>query len=238
MVTPNRRRQAVNVLENVFGVSQRRACKVTGQHRSTQRLTPPTPPDDDHQIRTHLRAFSKRRPRWGWRRAALDLRQNGYEINNKRVRRLWREEGLRVPTRSRKKRLKGAGTHVGAMSLICPNALWAMDFQFDRTIDGRQVKLLNIIDEYTRECLAIVVDHSIDAEKVVATLARLVLERGGPPGFVRFDNGPEFVSTAIADWCEEEGVDSVFIDPGSPWQNAWVESFNGRLRDESVSVNL
>ena len=236
MVTPNRRRQAVIVLEDEFGVSQRRACKVVGQHRSTQRLEPPARTAEDDQIRAHLRDFARRRPRWGWRRAAKDLRRNGLRVNNKRVRRLWREEGLRVPTKQRKKRLTGVGTHVGAMSPIAPNALWALDFQFDATIDGHQVKLLNIIDEYTRECLAIVVDRSIDAHRVVGTLARLTIERGRPPAFVRFDNGPEFVSNAVADWCEETGVDSVFIDPGSPWQNAWVESFNGRLRDELLNL--
>ena len=122
------------------------------------------------------------------------------------------------------------------MSPIAPNALWALDFQFDATIDGHQVKLLNIIDEYTRECLAIVVDRSIDAHRVVGTLARLAIERGRPPAFVRFDNGPEFVSNAVAQWCDDTGVDSVFIDPGSPWQNAWIESFNSRLRDELLNL--
>jgi len=219
-----------------FGVSERFACRVIGQPRSTQRLKPPTPPDDEEAIREHLRAFARKRPRWGWRRAANDLRRNGYRINDKRVRRLWRDEGLRVPTKKRKQRLFGIGTHVGAMSPIRPDALWALDFQFDATIDGRQVKLLNVIDEYTRECLAIVVDHSIDADRVVATLARLAAERGQPPAFVRFDNGPEFVSHAVADWCNETGVNSVFIDPGSPWQNAWIESFNSRLRDELLNL--
>jgi putative transposase len=122
------------------------------------------------------------------------------------------------------------------MSPIRPDALWALDFQFDATIDGRQVKLLNIIDEFTRECLAIVVDHSIDADRVVGTLARLAIERGRPPAFVRFDHGPEFVSNAVSDWCADAGVDSVFIDPGSPWQNAWIESFNSRLRDELLNL--
>lgn len=236
MVTPNRRRQAVKVLQDEFGVSQRRACAVVGQHRSTQRLPAPVPPGDEAAVREHLRAFAKRRPRWGWRRAAVDLRNHGYRVNHKRVRRLWREEGLRVPQRRRKKRLAGIGTNVGAMSPIRPNALWALDFQFDATIDGRQVKMLNIIDEYTREALAIVVDHSIDAERVVATLTRLAVERGGPPAFLRFDNGPEFVSIAVADWCDETGTGSVFIDPGSPWQNAWIESFNSRFRDELLNL--
>ncbi len=121
------------------------------------------------------------------------------------------------------------------MVQVVPNALWAMDFQFDTTTDGRTIKLLNIIDEYTRETLAIVVDRSIDADKVVATLERLVVERDGHPRFVRFDNGPEFIAAAIADRCRFGGVSSIFIDPGSPWQKAWIESFNGRLRDEFLN---
>ena len=229
MVTPNRRRQAVVVLVDVFGVSQRRACRVVGQHRSTQRLDPPQRSEEEEQIRVWLRDFSRRRPRWGLRRA-------GWNINTKRVQRLWRDEGLQVPQRGRKKRMTGVGTHVGAMSPIAPNALWALDFQFDHTIDGHQVKLLNIIDEYTREALAVVVDRSIDADRVVATLDRLSTERGRPPAFVRFDNGPEFVSVAVAQWAASAGTATVFIDPGSPWQNAWVESFNSRLRDEMLNL--
>lgn len=222
------------MLRDRFGVSERRACKVVGQHRSTQRLEPPAPADDDAELREWLRAFSKQRPRWGWRRAAKQLRRDGRSINNKRVQRLWREEGLRVPYKKRKKRMVGIGSPVGAMCPIAPNALWAMDFQFDVTVDGHTVKLLNVVDEYTRECPAIVVDRSIDADQVVATLDRLAVVRGYP-AFVRFDNGPEFVAHAVADWCRFNGVDSIFIDPGSPWQNAWIESFNSRLRDELLN---
>ena len=235
-MTPNRRRAAVVMLQARFGVSERRACRVTGQHRSTQRLPEPVPDDEEQRLRAWLRAFARRRPRWGWRRAAHQLRAEGWVVNNKRVRRLWRDEGLRVPVKRRKKRLPGIGAPVGAMSPICPNALWAMDFQFDHTIDGRQVKLLNVIDEHTREAVAIRVEHAIGADDVVATLARLAVERGGPPAFVRFDNGPEFVARAVADWCAETGVGAVFIDPGSPWQNAWIESFNGKLRDELLNL--
>ena len=155
-------------------------------------------------------------------------------MNNKRIQRLWRDEGLKVPYRKRKKPMRGIGTKVGAMSLIAPNALWALDFQFDTTEDTRTLKLLNVIDEYTRECPAIVVERSIDADRVVVTLDRLVVERGAP-AFVRFDNGPEFIAHAVADWCRFNGVGSLFIDPGSPWQNAWIESFNGRLRDELLN---
>ncbi len=203
--------------------------------RSTCRYRPVPPPDDEALVREWLRDFTKRRPRWGWRRAATGLRAEGWQINNKRVRRLWRDEGLQVPSKRKRKRLMGAGASVGGFCPIRPNVLWAADFQFDRTVDGRQIKLLNIIDEHTRECLAIVVDHSINADRVVATLTKLVVERGGAPVYVRFDNGPEFVATAIADWCAETGTRTVFIDPGSPWQNAWIESFNSRLRDELLN---
>lgn len=133
-----------------FGVSERRACRVVGQHRSTQRLPVPAPPDDEAALRAFLRAFSKERPRWGWRRAAIAARSDGWRVNNKRIQRLWRQEGLKVPYRKRKKPLRGIGVHVGAMCPARPNALWAMDFQFDTTEDNRTLKLLNVIDEYTR----------------------------------------------------------------------------------------
>jgi len=207
---------------------------VVGQHRSTQRLPPPVVSDEEQFLRGYLRDFSKNRPRWGWRRAAKQLRREGFGVNNKRIQRLWRDEGLKVPYRKRKKPHRGIGAPVGAMSPIAPNALWALDFQFDTTDDNRTIKLLNIVDEFTRECPAIVVERSIDADLVVATLDRLALTRGAP-AFVRFDNGPEFVAHAVADWCRFNGVGSIFIDPGSPWQNAWIESFNGRLRDELLN---
>ncbi len=235
MVTPNRRRQAVTVLENEFGVSQRRACHVVGQHRSTQRHQTKSSTSEEEQLREWLRTFSRDRPRWGWRRAFAGLRAEGFRINRKRVHRLWKDEGLQVPRKKRKRRLTGVGVTVGSIVPCQPDAVWAMDFQFDRTIDGRQIKLLNIIDEYTRECLAIVADNSITADQVVAVLERLVIERGMVPEFVRFDNGPEFVATAIADWCRASTVGAMFIDPGSPWQNGWVESFNGKLRDELLN---
>ena len=120
------------------------------------------------------------------------------------------------------------------MSPIRPNVIWAMDFQFDTTADGRTLKMLNVIDEFTREALAIDVDRAIDADGVVDVLDRLSLTHGAPH-YVRFDNGPEFIAAAVADWCRFNGVGTVFIDPGSPWQNAWIESFNGRLRDEFLN---
>ena len=171
-MTPNRRRQAVIELEDVFGVSQRRACRVVGQPRATQRLAPPKPSAQEQQLREWLRAFSKRRPRWGWRRAAKGLRREGWEVNDKKVRRLWRDEGLRVPQKRRKKRLTGIGARVGLMSLLCPNALWAMDFQFDTTVNGRTIKMLNVIDEFTREALATETHRSIDPQPNPPTTPR------------------------------------------------------------------
>ena len=215
-MTTGRRRSVVRVLCERFGVSERRACRVVGQHRSTERLTPPVADDEERRLRWFLVSFSKDRPRWGWRRAAKAARRAGWVVNDKRVRRLWRAEGLRVPRRRRKKRLNGSATQVGSFCPIRPDVVWALDFQFDTTADGRTLKLLNVIDEYTRECPAILVDRRIDADDVVAVLDWLVLERG-VLGYVRFDNGPEFVANAVADWCRFNTVATVFIDPGSPW---------------------
>jgi len=145
------------MLRERFGVSQRRACRVVGQHRSTQRLDPPGPDEEEQRLRAWLRAFSTERPRWGWRRAAKQARREGWAVNDKRIQRLWRQEGLKVPYRKRKKPHRGIGTAIGAMCPIVPNALWAMDFQFDTTADGRMLKLFNLVDEYTRECPVIVV---------------------------------------------------------------------------------
>ena len=224
-------------LQEQFGVSERRACSVIGQPRSTQRLIPPVPPDDELALRAFLRDFARKRPRWGWRRAAKAAKDAGWTVNHKRIHRLWRDEGLRVPYRKKKRPLRGIGVPVGAMCPIRSNVIWALDFQFDQTTDGRLLKLLNVIDEYTRECLAIDVGRSIDADAVVTCLERIARERGAP-AFVRFDHGPEFIAYAVADWCRFNGTGTVFIDPGSPWQNAWIESFNGRLRDEFLNGQL
>jgi putative transposase len=217
-----------------FGVTERRACRVVGQHRSTQRLTPPEPAPEEERLRACLRAFARSHPRWGWRRATDHARTEGFTVNRKRVQRLWRDEGLRVPRRHRKRPLRGNMT-VGAFCPIRPNVLWAMDFQFDQTDDGRPLKLLNVIDEYTRECPAIRVARSLNADDVVATLDRIAAVRGFP-FYLRMDNGPEFVAEAVKDWCRFNSTHTIFIEPGSPWQNAWIESFNARVRDELLNI--
>jgi putative transposase len=225
------------MLEESFGVKERRACRVVGQHRSTQRLVVPLPSDDEKELRRWLVRFAKDHPRWGWKRAAQHLRREGHRVNPKRVQRLWRLEGLKVPYRKRKKPLRGVGVHVGAMSPICPNAIWAMDFQFDETRNGKQLKLLNIQDIFTRECLAVKTERSITADDVTTLLDQLVAEHG-VPAYLRCDNGPEFAAYAIADWCRFNGSATTFIDPGSPWQNGHIESFNSRLRDEFLNGQL
>ena len=223
------------MLRDRLGVSERWACRVVGQHPSTQRHEP-VRAVDDAALRAQLRAFSKDRPRWGYRQAHHHLRQEGWSVNRKRVQRLWREEGLRVPQRRRKRRRLGEST-VPAQRLRAerPNHVWAFDFQFDQTACGRAIKLLNIVDEFTRESLVMLVARSIDADTVVETLERLVAERGAPE-LLRMDNGPEMTAHALADWCVLSNAGTVFIEPGSPWQNPFVESFHSRVRDELLDV--
>jgi putative transposase len=195
--------------------------------------------NDDQALRAELRRISRRRPRWGYRRAHQLLLEEGWELNRKRTQRLWREEGLRVPQRRRKRQRLGDST-VPAERLRAdrPNEVWAIDYQFDQTADGRILKLLHVVDEFTREALAIECHRRIDADKTVATLDRLVAERGTAPTFIRCDNGPELTANALRDWCRFSRAGSAYIEPGSPWQNPYVESFGSRIRDELLSVEL
>lgn len=218
------------------GLSERRACEIVGQHRSTQRREPCVAADDT-ALRARLRKLSKDRPRWGYRRAHAQLVEEGWTVNRKRVQRLWREEGLRVPARRRKRQRLGDST-VPADRLRAerPDHVWALDFQFDQTADGRILKLLHVVDEFTREALAIECRRRIDADATVATLERLVAARGRAPVHVRSDNGPELTANALRDWCRFSGSGSAYIEPGSPWQNPYVESFGSRIRDELLAV--
>ena len=235
-MSPARRRRAVAHLQRVLGVSQRWACRLVGQHRATQRHQP-VEPDRERVVREQLRAFSRAHPRWGYRRAHAELREAGWTVNRKLVQRLWREEGLRVPVRRRKRQRLGiSSTPADRLAAEHPDHVWALDYQFDQTTDGRRLKLLNVVDEHTREALAIHVDRRIDADATVAVLDRVVAERETAPRFVRCDNGPELTAHALRDWCRFSGARTSYIDPGSPWQNPYVESFGGRLRDELLAV--
>ena len=235
-MSPSRRRDAVRMLQGRLGVSERRACRVVGQHRSTQRHEPRRV-DRDDGLRGRLRTLSRQHPRWGYRRAWAFLREEGWSVNRKRIQRLWREEGLRVPARRRKRQRLGASTApAGRLRAERPNQVWALDFQFDTTADGRILKLLHVVDEHTRESLASEVARRIDADRTVAVLERIVGERGRPPELVRMDNGPELTANALRDWCRLGGSGSSYIEPGSPWQNPFVESFAGKIRDEVLAL--
>ena len=160
-------------------------------------------------------------------------------INRKRTQRLWREEGLRVPRRRRKRQRLGDSTVPAArLRAERPDHVWALDYQFDQTADGRLLKLLNVVDEFTREALAVECRRRIDADYTVTVLDRLVGERGTAPAFIRCDNGPELTANALRDWCRFSNAGSAYIEPGSPWQNPYVESFGSRLRDELLAVEL
>jgi putative transposase len=237
-VSPSRRRAAVLMLLDRLGLSERRACRYVGQYRSTQRREPCVAVDDG-ALRGRLREISRERPRWGYRRAHATLRGEGWAVNRKRVQRLWREEGLRVTLRRRKRQRLGVST-VPAKRLAAerPDHVWAIDFQFDQTADGRILKLLHVVDEFTREALAIECRRRIDADRTVAVLDRLVAARGRSPRFIRCDNGPEFTANALRDWCRFSRAGSAYIEPGSPWQNAYVESFGSRIRDELLAVEI
>ena len=224
------------MLRDRKGLSERRACEIVGQHRSTQRREPCIAADDA-ALRARLRKFSEDRPRWGYRRAHAQLREEGWQVNRKRVQRLWREEGLRVPARRRKRQRLGDST-VPAKRLAAerPDHVWALDFQFDQTGDGRILKLLHIVDEFTREALEVGCERRIDADEAVSRLQRIVEETGRVPAFIRCDNGPELTANALRDWCRFAKAGSAYIEPGSPWQNAYVESFGSRIRDELLAV--
>jgi putative transposase len=226
------------MLQDRLGISERRACRYAGQHRSTQRHAERVA-DDDQALRAELRRISRRRPRWGYRRAHQLLLDEGWQLNRKRTQRLWREEGLRVPQRRRKRqRLGDATVPAKRLRAEAPDHVWALDFQFDQTADGRILKLLHVVDEFTREALTIECHRCIDAEKTVSTLERLVAERATAPAFIRCDNGPELTANALRDWCRFARAGSAYIEPGSPWQNPYVESFGSRVRDELLSVEL
>ena len=225
------------MLRDRLDISERRACRYVGQHRSTQRR-PKTIAADDEALRAELRAFAADRPRWGYRQAHTHLQSEGWSVNRKRVQRVWREEGLRVVRRARKRRRAGEGAGEQAkLRASMPGEIWAVDFQADQTQDGRALRMCNVIDEFTRQVHVMHVARSVTADDLVSLLDTLVAKHGAP-AFVRCDNGPELTSHALRDWCETSGAKTAFIEPGSPWQNPFVESFHSRVRDELLNQEL
>jgi putative transposase len=208
---------------------------VLHQPRSTQRYES-SPRDDEVCLTKRMRELAGQRPRFGYRRIAGLLRQERWQASNTRIWRLWRREGLKVPQKKRKRRYLGTSSNsCRRRSTRHPNDVWAWDFVFDRTVSGSPLKWLSIVDEYTRECVALKVDRSITSEDVIDTLADLFATRG-VPRCIRSDNGPEFVATAVRDWLEGLEIDALYIQPGSPWENGYAESFHARFRDEFLAM--
>ncbi|MEU1525389.1 IS3 family transposase [Nocardia rhamnosiphila] len=236
LLSPAAKRRAVDMLQQVKGMSERFACKVVGVHRSTFRRLPlaQTADDPDAGTRAWLREYARKNPCHGFRRAWAALRfDEGHGVNRKRVHRLWKQEGLQVRAHHRRKRV--GCSSVPAVEADAPRTVWALDFQFDSTVDGRAVKIASMVDEHTRESLLHLVERSITGEKLVAELARVFADRGAPK-VLRCDNGPEMISGALQRFCANR-IGITYIPPGTPWNNGYIESFNRRLRTECLNRN-
>ena len=218
-------------------VSERRACRVLGQVRSTQRRAP-RPSEFETRLVSRIIELACQFGRYGYRRITALLKREGWDVNHKRVERLWRQEGLKVPKKQPKRRRlwfnDGSCVRLRAEH---KNHVWSYDFVADRTHEGRPVRMLTIIDEYTRECLAIDVARGLRHDDVIYRLAKLFVERG-TPACIRSDNGPEFTAIAVREWLKKLEVRPLFIEPGSPWENGYNESFNGKLRDELLNGEI
>ena len=218
-------------------VSERRACRTLQQHRSTQRRKP-MGRQDEAALTNAIVAKAREYGRYGYRRVTALLRADGWRVNAKRVERIWRREGLKVPVKQPKR--KRLWLNDGSCMRLRPthrDHVWSYDFVEDRTHDGRKYRVLNVVDEYTREALAMRVDRKLNSTDVIDVLTDLFILRG-PPSYVRSDNGPEFVAKAVRAWIEAVGAQTAYIEPGSPWENGYVESFNARFRDELLDGEI
>ena len=218
-------------------VSERRACKVISQPRMTQRYKTKQP-NKDRALTAEIKKLAKKHKRYGYRMITAKLRQEGWNINHKRVQRIWQKEGLQVPYRHKFKKATGSSENSCAVKKAEHiNHVWTYDFMSDQTEDGRSLKFLTVLDEFTRESPAIEVGRSIRAKDVIAVLEYLFVVRG-TPAYIRSDNGPEFIADAIRKWLKEKHVGTLYIEPGSPWENGYIESFNGKMRDELLSGEI
>ena len=233
MVTPAVRRTAVAHLAETYEMSERRACRVIAADRSSVRYRRERP--DDAPVRERLRALAAERRRFGYRRLHVLLRQEGLVTNRKRTERLYREEGLTV--RKRRGRKRATGTRAPILAVAAPNARWSVDFVHDQLACGRRLRILNVVDDVTKECLAAVVDTSISGRRVARELAALVTRRGRPDLIVN-DHGTEFTSSAVLAFIQATKVDWRYITPGKPTENAFAESFQGRMRDACLNAHL
>ena len=214
------------------GMPQRRACALLQVARSSLQYVP-TLPQKQAPVIDAMHRLAKQYPRYGSRRIRVFLGREGIEMGKERCSRLWAEQGLQVPRKRPRRRVAASRPRPLAPAQV--NSVWSYDFVFDACANGQQIKCLTIVDEYTRECLAIDVAGSIRSARVIEVLARLISVRGAPR-YLRSDNGPEFVSIALLKWVAEQGMECVLIDPGKPWQNGTTESFNGKFRDECLAM--
>lgn len=237
MVGPQGKRRAVEYLLDRRGTSERHACRLVRQPRSTQRYQGRTPAEERTLV-VRMLALSQRHPRYGYRRVWAMLRGEGWRVNRKRVHRLWRQEGLKVPLKARKQRALGhSGNSCQRYRAQRKNQVWSYDFVHDKTEDHRGLKFLAVVDEYTRECLALEVARYMSGEEVAVVLERIVAERGTPE-HLRSDNGAEFIATKVKRWLAQARIATLYIEPGSPWENAYSETFNSRMRDEFLNREL
>jgi putative transposase len=224
-------------VRETLGVSERRACRVLGQARATQRR-PRVVPDDEPRLVGRITKLASDYGRYGYRRITALLRREGWCVNHKRVERLWRREGLKVPQRQPKRRRLWFND--GSCIRLRPehrDHVWSYDFVQARTHDGQAFRMLTVIDEFTRECLAIDVARKLSSEDVLERLSDLFIHRGVPQ-HIRSDNGAEFTATKVREWMQRIDVKTLYIEPGSPWENGYVESFNGKLRDELLEREI
>jgi transposase InsO family protein len=233
MVRPAAKREAVVYLRNVLRMSERRACLLIAADRKMVRYRSRRP--SDVELRTRLRDLANQRRRFGYRRLFILLREQGEPSGINRIYRLYREEGLTV--RKRKARRRPIGTRAPILVEAKVNARWSLDFVHDQLAHGRRFRILNIVDEVTRECLAAIPDTSISGRRVARELTTIISVRGKPQMVVS-DNGTEFTSNAMLGWAKDHAVDWHYITPGRPMQNGYIESFNGRMRDELLNESL
>jgi putative transposase len=224
-------------LRKKFTISERRACRVLDQPRSCQRYVA-KPRDDEQALVKRMLELVRQRPRFGYRRIAALLRKEFWRASATRIYRLWRREGLKVPQKKRKRRRLGKSENgCQHRRALHKDHVWCWDFVFDHTTSGSTLKWLSIVDEFTRECLCLKVDRSITSEDVIDMLAELFAMRGVPQ-HLRSDNGPEFIARAIRRWTKQLSIEMLYIEPGSPWENGFAESFHSRLRDEFLATEM
>lgn len=235
MVGPAAKRSVVKDLVKRGVCSERRGCGLLGAPRATVRYSRRVR-DDEPALRKRIRKLAKKHKRYGVRRIWAKLKREGWRVNKKRVHRLWKDEGLQRKRKAKRKRACGPSPDV-PVKAEHPNHVWTYDFIEDRTEGGGKLRMLDILDEYTRECHHIRVDRSIGAAKVIASLDWLFLLHG-PPEYIRSDNGPELVAKALQDWLHERGAKTIYITPGSPWENPYIESFHDKFRDECLNMHV